>query len=67
MKRLVRTLLIAFAMSVAGFVVRWASGQFILEFNVILFFTSLILITVSWEFLRWINIQLNKVFPFEKS
>lgn len=67
MKRFFRTSGIAFGISIVAFIVRWASGQFNLEFNIILFFVSFVLITLSWEVLRFVNIQLNKVFPFEKS
>lgn len=67
MKRFIRTCTVGLAISVAGFFVRLASGQFSREFNIILFFASLVVIIVSWEVLRWVNNNLNKVFPFERS
>ncbi len=67
MKRFVRTCAISLTISVVGFFVRLASGQFSQDFNIILFFASLALIIVSWEVLRWVNNNLNKVFPFERS
>lgn len=65
--RIFRTYTLVFAITGMAFLVRWASGQFDLEFNIILFFTSFILITISWEFLRQVNRWLNVVFPFERS
>jgi two-component system LytT family sensor kinase len=67
MKRIATTTSIVLAISIVAYVVRWASGQFETEFNNILFFTGLVLLTVAWEGMRLINMFLNKVFPFERS
>ena len=67
MKRILRTNLIILVASFVAFLVRWASGQFTREFNIVLFYVSFVLISLTWEVLRWVNIELNKVFPFERS
>jgi two-component system LytT family sensor kinase len=67
MKRATITALVVLAISIMAYIVRWASGQFDTEFNTILFFTGLLLLTLAWEGMRLINIYLNKVFPFERS
>ncbi len=67
MKRIVRTYTIILFVTGVAYIVRLVSGQFTDEFNTILFFLSFILISISWELLRWVNAQLNKVYPFEKS
>jgi len=70
-KRTIRTLLFTYAVvmaiATAGFIVRWASGKFSLEFNSTLFFTSIIIISLVWEGLRWVHARLNVILPFEKS
>lgn len=65
--RIFRTYTLILVITGVAFLVRWASGQFEVVFNIILFFTSFILITISWEFLRLVNRWLNVVFPFERS
>ncbi len=65
--KIIRTYSIILAGSIVGFIVRWLSGRFSMEFNVILFFTALILISVTWEFLTFVNRKLNQLIPFEKS
>ncbi len=50
-----------------GFFVRLVSGQFNLDFNITLFFTSLMILSVSWETLRMVNERLDVFLPFEKS
>ena len=62
-----RTYLIIFGMSLVAFVVRWISGQFSDELNLLLFITSIVLITISWEFFRWVNYSLDDYLPYEKS
>jgi two-component system, LytTR family, sensor kinase len=66
MKRLIRTELIVLAVSIVAYIVRLGSGQFDEEFNFILFVASFIIISVTWEVLRYVNIRLNEVLPFEK-
>ncbi len=56
MKRLLRTEIIVFAISLVAYGVRYVSGQFDTEFNFILFVTSFILISFTWEVLRCVNI-----------
>ena len=62
-----RTYLIILGMSLLAFVVRWISGQFSAELNLLLFITSIVLITISWEFFRWVNYSLDDYLPYEKS
>ncbi len=70
-KQTVYTLLFTYAVvlaiATAGFIVRWMSGKFSLEFNMALYFLSLIIISFVWEALRWANSRLNVILPFEKS
>ena len=61
------TYAVVVAIATAGFFVRWASGKFSFEFNITLYFMSLVLISLNWEVLRWVNTRLNVIFPFEKS
>ncbi len=49
-----------------GLLVRMASGKFSLEFNIILFFVSFLMISFTWEFLNFVNNRFNKVLPFER-
>src|SRR6478609_1710686 len=66
-KRILRTYLIILAIASIGYLARELSGKFSHEFNVILFFLSLILISSTWEFMKFINGKLDQVFPFERS
>ena len=70
-KRTLKTLLFTYTVvlviATAGFTVRWASGKFSLEFNIALYFLSLVIISLNWEVLRWVNARLNNILPFEKS
>jgi len=70
-KRTLHTLLFTYGVVIAiatvGFIVRWASGQFNLDFNIKLYFMSLVIISLTWEVLRWVHGRLNVVLPFEKS
>jgi two-component system, LytTR family, sensor kinase len=54
-------------LTIFGYWVRYFSGLFTSEFNIILLFTSFVLISSSWEFLTYANTLLNKIFPFERS
>ncbi len=47
--------------------VRLVSGQFDAQFNIILFYVSIILLFVSWETLRAVHLYLNKILPFESN
>ncbi len=64
--RILKTNAIILLATFVGYLVRLASGQFDSEFNLILFVTSFIVITITWELFRNLNIQLNKFIPFEK-
>ena len=66
-RRIIRTYIIITSGATMGLLVRWVSGKFSLEFNIILFFVSFILISVTWEFLNLVNSKLNKILPFERS
>lgn len=65
--RLKKTYAIILGLSCIGYVVRWVSGQFSTELNIILLFTSIIFISASWEYFWFINKILNKKFPYERS
>src|SRR5258706_14162579 len=65
-KTLLFTYAVVMAIATAGFIVRWVSGKFSLEFNSALFFTSIIIISLVWEGLRWVHAWLNAILPFEK-
>jgi two-component system LytT family sensor kinase len=67
MRRIGTTVSVVLTINVVAYVVRWASGQFAMEFNNILFVAGLVLLTIAWEGLRLINMYLDKVFPFERS
>ena len=58
--------IITFATGVA-FLVRYASGKFSIEFNIILLVVSFGLISTTWEFLNFVNKWLDNYFPFERS
>lgn len=64
--RIKRTYTILFGIALFAFIVRLITGQFSFQFNIILFATSIAILTVSWETLRFINLYLNRVFPFER-
>jgi sensor histidine kinase YesM len=66
-QRIIRTYIIITSGATMGLLVRWASGKFTFEFNVILFFVSFLMISITWEFLNFVNNRLDKVLPFEKS
>ncbi len=66
MKRILRSEVIILLVTGVAYVVRLFSGQFSPEFNFILLIVSFILISVTWETLRWVNARLNKVMPYEK-
>ena len=57
---------IIITISVNAYFIRWLSGTFSDELNRILFFVSLLVISISWELVRWINLKLNDILPFEK-
>jgi len=63
---LVRTYLIIAAMSTVAFVVRFCSGAFTLQLNIVLFFTSLGLVSITWEAIRYTHYKLNHYYPFEE-
>jgi two-component system LytT family sensor kinase len=50
-----------------AYFVRIISGQFNSKFNTILFYVSIVLLFMSWEVLRTVHLQLNKILPFEKN
>jgi two-component system, LytTR family, sensor kinase len=54
-------------MATIAFCIRYISGKFNWEFNTILFFTSLGLLTASWETIRVVNYLLDDFYPFEKN
>lgn len=66
-KDLARTYLIIFGMATMAYFIRLFSGKFDDFLNWVLYITSLIAISVSWEFFRWVNNWLDQVYPFEKS
>jgi two-component system, LytTR family, sensor kinase len=47
--------------------VRWSSGQFPEDLNQIIFFVSIIMISVTWESIRYFNILFDRYYPFERS
>lgn len=53
--------------ALVAYLIRWLSGQFGTGFNNILFFISLVLISVSWETIRGVHRWLNVVLPFERN
>lgn len=65
--RIIRTYAIITIGTTLGLLVRWVSGKFTLEFNIILFFVSFFMISITWEFLNFVNNRLNRVLPFERS
>ncbi len=67
MRRYLIAYLIIFAISLVAFLVRLASGQFSMELNVALIFVFMVLLSFTWEFLRFFNRTLNRILPFERS
>jgi two-component system, LytTR family, sensor kinase len=65
--RLLKTYIIILCIALVGHIVRWMSGQFVPELNVILTLTSFVAVVVSWEFLRYVNLALNRKLPYERS
>ena len=66
-KRTKWTYSIIIGLAVTTYIIRWLSGQFSFELNNILFVSSLVLLSVTWEALRGVNIYLDKIFPFERN
>lgn len=70
-KRTLRSLIITYSLigvaASVAFVIRWISGLFPPELNIIIFFASLILLSAGWESLRFIHFRLNLYYPFERS
>lgn len=67
MKRLGKTIVTVLFIALGGFMVRAVSGQFEPAINSILFAASFFVILASWETLRFVDIWLNKVYPFERN
>jgi two-component system, LytTR family, sensor kinase len=67
LNRYLKQYAIIFAVSFVAYLVRIASGQFSAEFNLILFITSLVLISTGWASLEFVNRKLNTIFPYERS
>ena len=71
MNKAVRKFLVTYgvilSICVVSYLVRLASGEFSPEFNSILFFVSLFLLSVSWLLLSFVHRLLNKILPFEES
>ena len=66
-QRIIRTYIIIASGATMGLLVRWLSGKFTFEFNLILFFVSFFMISITWEFLNFVNNKLNKIYPFERN
>lgn len=66
-RSIIRAYIIITTGATMGLLVRWASGKFSLEFNIILFFVSFFMISITWEFLNFVNNKLNKILPFERN
>ncbi|NOT75822.1 MAG: histidine kinase [Cyclobacteriaceae bacterium] len=49
-----------------AYAIRWGSGLFSTELNLVLFVIMFLLISALWESIRGVNIWLNKVMPFEQ-
>lgn len=67
MKRIARTTGVILLISLVAYIVRGLSGQFDPQMNLIIFVVSVILLTISWELLLFVNRWLNRVYPFERS
>lgn len=66
-RRVLITYSIVTAAAVAAYFVRVASGLFPEDINRILLVVSIILISVTWEAIRMLNLLLDKYYPFERS
>ncbi len=66
-KDFIQTYTIIFGAATVAYIVRYVSGQFDDQFNWILYITSLLLIGGSWEFFRWLNGRLDKIYPFKRN
>lgn len=66
MRRYLISYTIIFAVSLIAFLVRLASGQFTMELNLLLILVFWVLMSFTWEILRFINAFLNQRLPFEK-
>jgi two-component system, LytTR family, sensor kinase len=67
LRRILFTYSVILLIATVTYLARWLSGQFSKEFNDILFFISLLLISISWEVLRKVHAGLNELLPFEKN
>ena len=65
-KDFLRTYLIISGMSLVAYIIRLMSGQFPDDLNNLLLVTSIVLISITWEFFRSVNSTLDRVLPFEK-
>jgi hypothetical protein len=65
--RIKKTYGIILGLTGVAYLVRWVSGQFSPQFNMVLLVVSFVVLSVSWEFLRFINNRLDRVFPYERS
>jgi two-component system LytT family sensor kinase len=66
-KRVLTTQAVLLVLSSVAYFVRWLSGQFSSQLNLILAVVLFLLLSFSWELIRWIHNQLNKILPFEKN
>lgn len=67
-RQLLLTYLVILSVAVIGFIVRLAKiEEFGWDLQVKLFFVSIVLITITWELLRFVNRKLNAVYPFERN
>jgi two-component system LytT family sensor kinase len=66
-RKYVRQYGVIFIISLGAWAVRAISGQFSVEFNFILFLTSLVLIGGGWAVLDFINRKLDVIYPYERS
>lgn len=68
LRKIIRSYAIIIGVATIAAIVRLAKPDaFSPELNLILYFTSIVLISVSWEFLRFTNRKLDQYFPFERS
>lgn len=58
---------IILTLCVVAFLVRMISGEFNWAFNVILLAVSIGVLSITWEFLYFIDIRLNGVLPYERN
>ncbi|HYG01472.1 MAG TPA: histidine kinase [Chryseosolibacter sp.] len=67
-KKVIITYACILGAAVLGFIVRLVKfDQFTTEQHFQIFIISVVLITVSWEALRFVNYKLNDFYPFERS